>query len=192
MIFVADVKLQGNNEVLQVPVVKSQTLQTTHKKTRESLLQFGLSSVQEYGHDTLEAFLTQAGKLFGKDPSRWDQVGDPTVDIHEEGGRRVIKTTGIFWGTELHLFLEQPFYHSRLKGIANEGGDKSMLLDQYDTQQIQIVEEQQWKQVKLFLTIMIIVAITMPQAFAQLFIQFLVIYNITQFFYNKCSPFIAI
>jgi hypothetical protein len=82
--------------------------------------------------DTLQQFLQHAGALFGKDPTKWDKVGEselhdmqcsysqqhksnthvmmaycpagePTTDITEQDGKRIIKRTGMYTGTELHL-----------------------------------------------------------------------------------------
>lgn len=82
--------------------------------------------------DTLEQFLQHAGTLFGKDPSKLEKVGtlhinrskaaainacctavltslpppagEPTTDITEQDGKRINKRTGMYTGTQLHLF----------------------------------------------------------------------------------------
>jgi hypothetical protein len=36
------------------------------------------------------------------------------VDVTEDGGKRYIKSTGIFSGLELHMFMEPPHYDPRL------------------------------------------------------------------------------
>lgn len=53
--------------------------------------------------ETLVQFLQHAGMLFGKDPSKWEKIGEPTADITEQDGKRIIKRTGLYTGTELHL-----------------------------------------------------------------------------------------
>ena len=36
------------------------------------------------------------------------------MEVAEENGKRVTKNTGVFSGTELHLFMETAFYDERL------------------------------------------------------------------------------
>jgi hypothetical protein len=95
-------------QVLQLPVLRP--------RNAKAILGGGLapprnvpilgSGVGPSTSDTLEQFLQHAGALFGKDPSRWEQLGETTVDIQEqqETGKRVIKRTGMYTGTQLHLF----------------------------------------------------------------------------------------
>jgi hypothetical protein len=64
--------------------------------------------------NTLEEYLQQAGSLFGLDPGKWEQVGVPTTEITEADGKRIIKKTGIYSGTEIHLWVLNPHYDDRL------------------------------------------------------------------------------
>jgi hypothetical protein len=64
--------------------------------------------------DTLEEYLRYVGLLFGKDPDHWEQVGVPTVEVTEANGKRTITKTGIYSGTELHLWQLSPYFDERL------------------------------------------------------------------------------
>eukprot|EP00983_Pelagomonas_calceolata_P113244 1159965-Pelagomonas_calceolata.AAC.1 len=56
--------------------------------------------------DSLEEFLMATGQFFGKDPTKWEELGTPQKNVTEEAGKRYIQSTGQFAGTELHLFTE--------------------------------------------------------------------------------------
>eukprot|EP00198_Chlamydomonas_reinhardtii_P003541 XP_001692877.1 flagellar associated protein [Chlamydomonas reinhardtii] len=110
--FVADVRLDDSDEVLQLPIVKSKV---------KKLLQGAVKKIALLGapvipssDDSLEQFLQSAGRFFGKDPAKWDQVGETKVDVVEEAGKRTTKLTGVFTGTELALMVENPYYDERL------------------------------------------------------------------------------
>jgi hypothetical protein len=88
--------------VLQLPVLRL--------KNARKLLGDGMRPVPILGSgavpttdETLAQFLQHAGMLFGKDPSKWEKIGEPTTDITEQDGKRIIKRTGLYTGTELHL-----------------------------------------------------------------------------------------
>lgn len=89
-------------QVLQLPVLRP--------RNAKKLLGDGMRTVPILGtgavpttDDTLEQFLQHAGMLFGKDPSKWENIGQPTTDITKQDGKRIIKRTGLYTGTELHL-----------------------------------------------------------------------------------------
>lgn len=89
-------------QVLQLPVLRP--------KNAKNLLGDGMRTVPILGigavpttDETLQEFLQHAGMLFGKDPSKWEKIGEPTTDITEQDGKRIIKRTGLYTGTELHL-----------------------------------------------------------------------------------------
>ncbi|KXZ56071.1 hypothetical protein GPECTOR_2g953 [Gonium pectorale] len=110
--FIADVRLDDSDEVLQLPIVKSKV---------KKLLQGAVKKIALLGapvipssDDSLEQFLQSAGRFFGKDPAKWDQVGETKVDVTEEAGKRTTKLTGVFTGTELSLLVENPYYDERL------------------------------------------------------------------------------
>ena len=54
---------------------------------------------------------------FGKDPMHWVQVGDAHVNVTEEGGQRVYRSTAVMTGLELSLFLEPALFDSRCAGF---------------------------------------------------------------------------
>ncbi|WIA12059.1 hypothetical protein OEZ85_012136 [Tetradesmus obliquus] len=111
--FVADVLLGETNEVLQVPVVKAKVVKNLLAGVAPRVPLLGNSSVPT-SDDTLEQFLQHVGVLFGRDPNKWEKVGDTKTDITEQDGKRIIKRTGMFTGTELHLFVTPPYYDPRL------------------------------------------------------------------------------
>eukprot|EP00798_Chlamydomonas_sp_ICE-L_P025218 gene25218-10863_t len=110
--FVADVRIDDSDEVLQLPIVKHKLKSLLGKAVKKIALQG--APIIPSSDDTLEEFLNATGKFFGKDPSKWESVGEPKVEITEEDGKRYVKNTGTFTGTELHLFVEQPYFDERL------------------------------------------------------------------------------
>eukprot|EP00882_Tetradesmus_deserticola_P013709 GHRQ01014559.1.p1 GENE.GHRQ01014559.1~~GHRQ01014559.1.p1 ORF type:complete len:221 (+),score=66.82 GHRQ01014559.1:175-837(+) len=111
--FAADVLLGETNEVLQVPIIKSKAVKKFLADVAPRLPLLGNSGVPSTD-DTLEQFLKHVGVLFGKDPTKWEKVGEPKTDISEQDGKRIIKKTGMFTGTELHLFVTPPYFDPRL------------------------------------------------------------------------------
>jgi hypothetical protein len=100
-------------QVLQVPVVKAKVVKKLLAGVAPRLPLLGNSSVPATD-DTLEQFLQHVGTLFGRDPTKWEKVGETKTDITEQDGKRIIKRTGMFTGTELHLFVTPPYYDPRL------------------------------------------------------------------------------
>ena len=60
---------------------------------------------------------SQSRGRFGKDPNHWVQVGDAHVNVTEEGGQRVYRSTAVMTGLELSLFLEPALFDSRCAGF---------------------------------------------------------------------------
>ncbi|GIL66635.1 hypothetical protein Vafri_20126 [Volvox africanus] len=110
--FIADVRLDDSDEVLQLPIVKSRVKKLLQGAVRKIAL-LGAPVIPS-SDDSLEQFLQSAGRFFGKDPAKWDQVGDTKVDVTEEAGKRTTKLTGVFTGTELSLLVENPYFDERL------------------------------------------------------------------------------
>ena len=102
----------SQTQVLQLPIVKARV----KKMMGQVVKKMGLSASPQIpsSDDPLEIFLTTTGKFFGKDPSEWHQMGEPQLEITEEGGKRHIKSTGIFSGLELHMFYEPLFFDERM------------------------------------------------------------------------------
>jgi hypothetical protein len=93
--------------------------------------------------DTLEEYLRYVGLLFGKDPDHWEQVGVPTVEITEANGKRTLKKTGIYSGTELHLWMLSPYFDERL-----EPRPECPELD-FSVAKREISSNEDWRQVRL-------------------------------------------
>lgn len=151
-------------QVLQLPIVKNR-LKKLLQGAVKKILANGAPVIPS-SEDTLEQFLQQAGKFFGKDPTKWEQMGEwgacrwqrregmrhaaysymgrlqthqlmcwltappgePTVDVTEDAGKRYIRSTGVFSGVELHLFLEvssgvaaRRLWHMQLSLLPAEG-----------------------------------------------------------------------
>eukprot|EP00798_Chlamydomonas_sp_ICE-L_P023775 gene23775-9334_t len=111
--FVADVRVDDSDEVLQLPIVRRRLKNLLGKAVGKMAL-LGAPVIIPSSEDSLEEFLASAGKYFGKDPSKWESVGETQIEITDQDGRRYIKNTGTFSGTELHLYVEQPYYDDRL------------------------------------------------------------------------------
>ncbi|KAF8071180.1 hypothetical protein HT031_001262 [Scenedesmus sp. PABB004] len=99
-------------QVLAVPVVRPRAAK---KLLRElgprQLLGPPLAPTTE---DGLDAFLQHVGGLSGKNPGRWDRVGETQVEISEADGKRTIKRTSMCTGIQLHLWVTPPHYDARL------------------------------------------------------------------------------
>jgi hypothetical protein len=50
---------------------------------------------------------------FGRDPSKWVQLGEANVSMTEEGGLRMYRSTSVMLGIELSLFLEPACFEPR-------------------------------------------------------------------------------
>jgi hypothetical protein len=100
-------------QVLQVPVIKAKAVKKLLAGVAPRVPLLGNSSVPATD-DTLEQFLQHVGTLFGRDPTKWEKVGETKTDITEQDGKRIIKRTGTFTGTELHLLVTPPYYDPRL------------------------------------------------------------------------------
>lgn len=70
-------------QVLQLPVVRDVGLSKLHQKTVQALQTAAGSQLAEApvppAGSSLVHFLTQAGKFFGKDPTKWEAVGQGKV-----------------------------------------------------------------------------------------------------------------
>mmetsp|Transcript_26929 Transcript_26929/g.69418 ORF Transcript_26929/g.69418 Transcript_26929/m.69418 type:complete len:871 (-) Transcript_26929:1245-3857(-) len=137
--FVADVRLENTDEVLQLPIVKGRL---------KSMLESAVKSVASVGEpvipssdDSLEEFLMATGQFFGKDPTKWEELGTPQKNVTEEAGKRYIQSTGQFAGTELHLFTEEPHYDSRLP-VREDRPDLN-----FNIRQAQICTDDEWRMV---------------------------------------------
>lgn len=67
-------------QVLQLPVVRDVGLGKLHLKTAQALQSSALpQDTAATSGSSLLSFLTQAGKFFGKDPTKWEAVGQGKV-----------------------------------------------------------------------------------------------------------------
>ena len=53
-----------------------------------------------------------------QNPNYWERAGNDKVEVFEEVGKRTTKRTSTFWGWELKLFWELPFFDERLEAAA--------------------------------------------------------------------------
>ncbi|MCJ1368786.1 hypothetical protein MMC16_007934 [Acarospora aff. strigata] len=118
--------LQLVGQVLQLPVLRDVGLGKLHQKTVQALQSAAAPQLSDTAAtssgSSLLTFLTQAGKFFGKDPTKWEAVGQGKVDVVEDEttGKRTIKTTTICWGNKLSLLVSTPFYDPRLPANPND------------------------------------------------------------------------
>ncbi|GMH33927.1 hypothetical protein BSKO_01761 [Bryopsis sp. KO-2023] len=138
--FVADIKLQDSNEILQLPLLRQKPLKKLWDKANKNLAALGVGTIHQLD-DTLENYLQHAGKFFGKDPTKWEQVGTDKVDVVEEGGKRTIKSTGVYSGTELELYMEHPFFDDRLPVDDTNPGLN------FNVDRKQITTDEEWKEI---------------------------------------------
>lgn len=68
-------------------------------------------------------------------------AGEPQVDVTEDGGKRFIKSTGVFSGLELHMFMEPPHYDPRLPTRE----DRPEM--DFSKKRFQITTDSQWQEV---------------------------------------------
>lgn len=77
--------MQLVGQVLQLPVVRDVGLAKLHQKTAQALQAATGSQQAEVqappAGSSLVHFLTQAGKFFGKDPTKWEAVGQGKVRV---------------------------------------------------------------------------------------------------------------
>ncbi|KAG1678758.1 hypothetical protein FOA52_012798 [Chlamydomonas sp. UWO 241] len=137
--FVADVRFEDECEVLQLPIVKNRL---------KKLLLNGVKKIALVGtpvipssEDTLEQFLHSAGRFFGKDPAEWKHMGEPTVTENEEGGKRYIKSTGVFSGIELHMQVEMLHFDERLP-VRDDKPELS-----FNQRRAEILTDDQWQEI---------------------------------------------
>lgn len=76
--------LQATGQLLQLPVVRPRGKAASEAAPSEGQLSTTMgrraaAAAAEESSATLDSFLLSAGKLFGKDPTKWDQVGDEQV-----------------------------------------------------------------------------------------------------------------
>lgn len=64
-------------QVLQLPVLRDVGLGKLHQKTAQALQSAAVPEASS--GSSLLTFLTQAGKFFGKDPTKWEAVGQGKV-----------------------------------------------------------------------------------------------------------------
>lgn len=127
-------------QVLQLPIVKSKV----KRMMNEVVKKMGMSASPQIpsSDDPLEIFLATTGKFFGKDPSEWFQVGEPQIEVTEEGGKRYIKSTGIFSGLELHMFYEPLYFDERM----TKDEDKPEEMD-FSERRKAVVTDEQWHEI---------------------------------------------
>lgn len=140
--FIATGIIWSNMQVLQVPVVKARVVKKLLAGVAPRVPLLANSSVPT-SDDTLEQFLQHVGVLFGRDPNKWEKVGDTKTDITEQNGKRIIKRTGMFTGTELHLFVTPPYYDPRLPLRP----DQPQL--EFAVQSKEVTSTAEWQQVSL-------------------------------------------
>jgi hypothetical protein len=128
------------SQVLQLPIVKAKV----KRMMTQVVKKMGMSASPQIpsSDDPLEIFLATTGKFFGKDPSEWYQVGEPQIEVTEEGGKRYIKSTGIFSGLELHMFYEPLYFDERL--TKNE--DKPEDMD-FSERRKAVLTDEQWQEI---------------------------------------------
>ena len=78
--------MQLVGQVLQLPVVRDAGLGKLHQRTAQTLQSASgaLGTDLPPAGSSLLQFLTQAGKFFGKDPTKWEAVGQGKVHIAEK------------------------------------------------------------------------------------------------------------
>lgn len=144
--FVADIRLQDSDEVLQLPVIRSTALKRLLSDVSLTTRSLAASIVPKAEH-TLDQYLEHVGKFFGKDPSKWEQVGEPLVETSEEHGKRVIRSTGTYSGTELHLTLEAPYHDARLpvrEDMPHLNFNQDRIVITSDAMWHELIKEQPW------------------------------------------------
>lgn len=67
-------------QVLQLPIVKNKLKKLLSSAVKKMAVMG--TTVIPSSDDTLEVFLQSAGKFFGKDPTRWDQMGELQSQQH--------------------------------------------------------------------------------------------------------------
>ncbi|CAG9462609.1 unnamed protein product [Pedinophyceae sp. YPF-701] len=137
--FVADFQLDGTDEILQLPIVRSGKYK---KLWKGAVNKVGLIS----GHvsqsdDNLTDYLKKVGKYFGRDPDVWMPEGEPRNEVIEEAGKRVVKRTARFAGWSLSLVQRLPFYDARLNPI-----DGRADLD-FSVEQITVSDNAAWRNI---------------------------------------------
>ncbi|KIY92397.1 flagellar associated protein [Monoraphidium neglectum] len=139
--FVVDARLEGAGEVLQIPVIKPKTLKRLLAGVgpRPPLLGAPCTPTTD---DTLELLLQRLGSLLGKDPSKWEQTGDPKTDVSltEDGTKRIITKTGVYSGTELHMWAVPPYFDDRLP-VRGDRPDLS-----FNVQRREIAATEEWQE----------------------------------------------
>eukprot|EP00878_Enallax_costatus_P009356 GHUV01009778.1.p1 GENE.GHUV01009778.1~~GHUV01009778.1.p1 ORF type:complete len:367 (+),score=140.05 GHUV01009778.1:311-1411(+) len=139
MSFVADVLLEETHEVLQVPIIKPKNLKKLLTENAPRIPILGSSNVPTTDND-LEQLLHHVGTLFGKDPTKWEKVGETKTDITEQDGKRIIRRTGMFTGTELHLWVHPQYNDPRLPLRP----DQPQL--EFSVQKKEITSTEEWQQ----------------------------------------------
>ncbi|GAX81636.1 hypothetical protein CEUSTIGMA_g9064.t1 [Chlamydomonas eustigma] len=115
--FYVDVRLVDDlgvpgEKLVRIPVLRTEQFQNVTSGFKK--LHFPGEKVVLTSGEPLSKFLTSSGQQFGKDASRWYQVGDAYVKVTEEGGLRYFRTTAVLTGVELDLFVQPELYDSRL------------------------------------------------------------------------------
>eukprot|EP00891_Asterochloris_glomerata_P005689 jgi/Astpho2/5689/fgenesh1_pg.00079_%23_100_t len=113
---------QATGQLLQLPVVRPRGKAASEAAPSEGQLSTTMgrraaAAAAEESSATLDSFLLSAGKLFGKDPTKWDQVGDEQVEVLEDQstGKRTIRTTSMCWGNKLSLLARPALFDPRLQ-----------------------------------------------------------------------------
>jgi hypothetical protein len=157
-------------QVLQVPVLKPKAAKKLLQGIGPRVPILGSSNVP-WTEDTLQQFLQHTGTLFGRDPTKWEKVGEYAAQLHaavrdacapaaaahqtpvgyapgetktditEQDGKRIIRRTGMFTGTELHLWEVLPYFDPRLPPRQDQPN-----LD-FSVQRKEIASNAEWQQV---------------------------------------------
>lgn len=72
-------------------------------------------------------------------------AGEPQTDITEQPGKRIIKKTGTYSGTELHLWWDLPYYDARLPVREDSPATN------FNIKRKEITSTEEWQQVRTML-----------------------------------------
>ncbi|KAK3247003.1 hypothetical protein CYMTET_43488, partial [Cymbomonas tetramitiformis] len=91
-----------------------ENLPTEADKRNFKILNMNMNMGPDAPFGTMKNTLKRVGCYFGQDPDAWILSGPEQIDQYEKDGHAVTKVTGMYWGSELHLFLKDPFYDPRI------------------------------------------------------------------------------
>ena len=96
--------------------------------------------------ENLEEVLVRVGTYFGRNPNQWDRDGEPTQEVVQEGGKKLVKRMQKFSGWKLALQLKLPLYDQRLQPIEGRP-DLDFTHENLDMDQAtwaQVIADQPW------------------------------------------------